>query len=696
MSRHAMAAPLRRAAARVAAPSPRPAAPAALRHRLGAGEHLPADIRAYFEPRFGADLGAVRLHRDRAGAEAAAAVGADAFALGPHIAFAEGSFAPQGAAGRLLLGHELAHVVQQRRGGGGDAGDAAAEHDARRAATAAAQGGAAVVLAARGHGFACQEASEEERRRRNVGLANRLYTSFLGSSLMPEALKQGVEGTNEWIKQEARRHGFSDEAQQAVLADVVQAVGPETVQAATAVVEPPPALAPPPQPVAEPKTPPPKGSHRSRAFPVAKRTTAGLPRVVRTISVKHFGLFGSGGYVIGQAAEPTIQYEPDPTAGMNFDTYIVVLDDNARTIPAISLGGTRYRVFMGSAECTGCHLGHGLEVDIGGENPIIATLPPLLGLFAGVPAGEAGAGATTAATDMASPAARGGMFGNLARWRGVRTLQAGTAAVGMGLSDAIPALEKGATSTYFGDLPALNAPTGVPGATAGSPFLPAPPASPAQANFLTTVPGQGGGSFLTYSPPGWITTAPAQAVQRLESAGAWGAAQAASSVGPDLQQAASMGFLDPALAAPGANVATASARTARSVTTAIRAQTAEVSAYEARMVRGEIGLLAPSGSNVPGADYATAVRLPNGDYEIVVADAKSRVSAASAFGQVRTSMPSSWQNAVSAALAPGRLGLGDPAIEQAIRDAWAQGRVRIARDTIDYSVTGQGGLRLDN
>jgi len=59
-------------------------------------------------------------------------------------------------------------------------------------------------------------------------------------------------------------------------------------------------------------------------------------------------------------------------------------------------------------------------------------------------------------------------------------------------------------------------------------------------------------------------------------------------------------------------------------------------------------------------------------------------------------MPSSWQNAVSAALAPGRLGLGDPAIEQAIRDAWAQGRVRIARDTIDYSVTGQGGLRLDN
>jgi hypothetical protein len=157
-----------------------------------------------------------------------------------------------------------------------------------------------------------------------------------------------------------------------------------------------------------------------------------------------------------------------------------------------------------------------------------------------------------------------------------------------------------------------------------------------------------------------------------------------------------MGFIDPAVAAPGASVSTATSRTARSQVTAIRAQTAEITAYDARLNRGEIGLLAPVGANVPGADYATAVRLPNGDIEIVVIDAKSRVSGTSAFGDVRTSLPTTWSNSVADAIAPGRLNLGDPGLEMAIRDAWANGRVRIARDTIDYSPAGQGELLLDN
>ena len=37
-------------------------------------------------------------------------------------------------------------------------------------------------------------------------------------------------------------------------------------------------------------------------------------------------------------------------------------------IPAISMGGTRYRVLMGTAQCPGCHFGHGLEVDLYGQN----------------------------------------------------------------------------------------------------------------------------------------------------------------------------------------------------------------------------------------------------------------------------------------------------------------------------------------
>jgi hypothetical protein len=107
-------------------------------------------------------------------------------------------------------------------------------------------------------------------------------------------------------------------------------------------------------------------------------------------------------------------------------------------------------------------------------------------------------------------------------------------------------------------------------------------------------------------------------------------------------------------------------------------------------------LLAPVGANIPGADYATAVRLPNGDFEIVVIDAKSRVSSTSNFGDIRSSLPTSWSDSVEGAISPSRLNIGDPAIEQGIRDAWSQGRVRIARDTIDYSPQGQGELTLDN
>ena len=183
------------------------------------------------------------------------------------------------------------------------------------------------------------------------------------------------------------------------------------------------------------------------------------------------------------------------------------------------------------------------------------------------------------------------------------------------------------------------------------------------------------------------------AVPRVESTGAWRTARPSAAAQDAIQEQVRMGFRDQ----PGANVAAATAKTSRSITTAIRAQTAEVTAYDARLYRGEIGVLAPAGSNIPGPDYVTAAELPNGDYEIVVSDAKSRVSA-NPYGRVRSALPASWQNAISDAVSPGRLGLGDPTLEQSIRDAWAQGRVRIARDTVDYStgVAGAGDVSLDN
>jgi hypothetical protein len=77
------------------------------------GRPLDGLTRAYFEPRFGRDFSQVRVHADDRAAESAQGVGALAYAVGPHIAFARGRYAPASLTGQALLAHELAHVVQQ-------------------------------------------------------------------------------------------------------------------------------------------------------------------------------------------------------------------------------------------------------------------------------------------------------------------------------------------------------------------------------------------------------------------------------------------------------------------------------------------------------------------------------------------------------------------------------------------------------
>ena len=42
--------------------------------------------------------------------------GADAYTVGPHVAFSQGAYAPATAWGRQTLAHELAHVIQQAHG----------------------------------------------------------------------------------------------------------------------------------------------------------------------------------------------------------------------------------------------------------------------------------------------------------------------------------------------------------------------------------------------------------------------------------------------------------------------------------------------------------------------------------------------------------------------------------------------------
>lgn len=77
------------------------------------GAPLPRPVRSHFEPRFGVDLGDVRIHTEPRAAEAARDLRAQAFTTGADIAFASGQFAPGTFAGRRLLAHELTHTLQQ-------------------------------------------------------------------------------------------------------------------------------------------------------------------------------------------------------------------------------------------------------------------------------------------------------------------------------------------------------------------------------------------------------------------------------------------------------------------------------------------------------------------------------------------------------------------------------------------------------
>jgi hypothetical protein len=77
------------------------------------GKPLDPATRAFFEPRFGHDFSAVRIHTDARAKSSAAAVNALAFTVRHHIVLdAAPNFVHEGHSG-WLLAHELAHVVQQ-------------------------------------------------------------------------------------------------------------------------------------------------------------------------------------------------------------------------------------------------------------------------------------------------------------------------------------------------------------------------------------------------------------------------------------------------------------------------------------------------------------------------------------------------------------------------------------------------------
>lgn len=86
------------------------------RMQQGLAERLQPELKSDLESHIGADLGAVRLHTDRAAGEASEALNARAFTVGQDVFFGPGQYDPDSSGGRHLIAHEVAHTVQQ--GGG--------------------------------------------------------------------------------------------------------------------------------------------------------------------------------------------------------------------------------------------------------------------------------------------------------------------------------------------------------------------------------------------------------------------------------------------------------------------------------------------------------------------------------------------------------------------------------------------------
>ncbi len=76
------------------------------------GRQLSGAERGFFEPRFGHDFSAVRVHSGNQAARAAQSINARAFTLGQNIVFDQGQY-NQSRGGRRLMAHELAHTLQQ-------------------------------------------------------------------------------------------------------------------------------------------------------------------------------------------------------------------------------------------------------------------------------------------------------------------------------------------------------------------------------------------------------------------------------------------------------------------------------------------------------------------------------------------------------------------------------------------------------
>jgi hypothetical protein len=331
------------------------------------GQSLAPAIRTEMEARFGRDFGRVRVHTGEVATASALAEGARAYTMGRDIVFGEGRYAPETREGKRLLAHELAHVVQQTRPAGRHASPAAAEGEAQQAAGQDVAGGRPAIKAV-ASGIQRDDLTEEDRRR------------LMGSSRCPS-------GNCHQSQQRPAPIRFPDPQATGTGTETGGPFGPLNLDPAVIkqwieAQSPSPQAKPVEAQIEKPPVPPRQISPATLpAGQKAPPAIAHLPAQRKGIQVVEFfvpetrfasplGAWGSN-RVLSQA-EPVAQYpgeidRPDPTAGYNFDTYLLNIQTGQK-IPAQHLGGTRFRVLMGTPECPGCHFGRGLEVDLHGES----------------------------------------------------------------------------------------------------------------------------------------------------------------------------------------------------------------------------------------------------------------------------------------------------------------------------------------
>ena len=144
------------------------------------GVSLESSTRREMEKSFGHDFGGVRVHTDDTAGRSAQAVDASAYTVGPHVVFAPGQYRPHDTAGRRLLAHELAHVVQQSRGGGpapGFRADSPLERSADHAAAGVSHAGAVRVAGGSAPGLARQQAGNQQQPGGGIHVTGRFTAS---------------------------------------------------------------------------------------------------------------------------------------------------------------------------------------------------------------------------------------------------------------------------------------------------------------------------------------------------------------------------------------------------------------------------------------------------------------------------------------------------------------------------------------